>query len=143
MVNTEAWAEVFRDILYLVPGELRAEVLALVVRNDEVERKEPVLTRASDLPEPRHWYAIMRLRSLVIQVLVRRIKNNNSPEDAAKLLFAEHPHGHGSGWLGEYLDDMPGIKVDKKRILALIGQPAPCQHLSELRERLAPPEADI
>jgi hypothetical protein len=35
----------------------------------------------------------MRLRSLVIQVLVRRIKTNHSPEDAAKLLFAEHPHG--------------------------------------------------
>jgi hypothetical protein len=143
MVNVEAWAKVFRDILYLVPGELRAELLTLVVQNDEAERKEAGLLKVSeintDAPGLRHWDAGMQLRSLVIQVLVRQIRNSNSPEEVAKLLFAEHPHGHGSGWIVEYLEGLPGIKVDRARIIALIGQSTPCQHLSELLEHTGMP----
>jgi hypothetical protein len=44
----------------------------------------------------------MRLRSLVIQVLARRIGNNHSPKDAAALLFVRHPHGNGI-WLAARL----------------------------------------
>jgi hypothetical protein len=145
MVNVEAWAEVFKEVLYLLPEEIRAEVLTLVVQNDEAERKEVeanaglgksiYLSKSpDDTPGLRYWNAIMRLKSLVIQVLTRCITNNHSPEEAAKLLFAEHPHGHGSGWIVEYLDGLPGIKVDKARIIALIGRSTPCQPLMELRE---------
>jgi hypothetical protein len=45
----------------------------------------------------------------------RRIRNNDSPEVAAKILFADHPHGRGSGWIVEYLDGMPGITLEKQR----------------------------
>jgi hypothetical protein len=117
MINAEAWAEVFKDVLYLVPEEIRASVLTLVAQNEEARRKEAEWLRASaineigmDAPGLRHWDAIARLRSLVIQVLVRRVKNNNSPEDAAKILFAEHPYGHGSGRLGDYLDGLSWIR---------------------------------
>jgi len=29
----------------------------------------------------------------------------------------------GSGWIVEYLDGMPGVALDKERIIALIGPP--------------------
>jgi hypothetical protein len=53
------------------------------------------LTRASDLPKPRHWHAIMRLRSLVVQVLVRRIKTNNSPRRLLASCLPGTPVGTG------------------------------------------------
>jgi hypothetical protein len=43
----------------------------------------------------------MRLKSLIIQVFARTISNSHSPRDAAKLLFAEHPYGTGSRYLGD------------------------------------------
>jgi hypothetical protein len=113
-----------------------------VESDDGLEKSLYSSKNPDDLPGLRHWDAIMRLRSLVIQALTRRIRNNHSPEEAAKLLFAGHPHGHGSGWIVEYLDGLPGIKVDKARIMRAIGRSTPCQPLSE--ERVAPqPEADI
>jgi hypothetical protein len=49
----------------------------------------------------------MRLRSLVVQVFTRRISNNHSKPDAAAILFARHPYGHGSQYLGDYLPPEP------------------------------------
>jgi hypothetical protein len=49
----------------------------------------------------------MRLKSLVIQVFTRCITNDHSPQDAAKLLFADDPFGTGSCCLGDYIDDLP------------------------------------
>jgi hypothetical protein len=42
----------------------------------------------------RHWRAIMRLKSLVIQVFARSIKNNHSPEEGDAILLAKHPFGY-------------------------------------------------
>jgi hypothetical protein len=113
MENTEAWAEIFRDILSLIPGD-HADLLALVSRNDEAERAmgdELRIIDAGDLdddtPGLRHWNAIMRLRSLIVQVFTRRISNNHSKPAAAAILFAEHPHGYGSRYLGDYLPPEP------------------------------------
>lgn|SRR5262249_29913502 len=88
--------------------------------NEQAERKE--LEHSGDglkyvdmskwddnTPGLRHWNAIMRLRSLVVQVFVRRIRNNHSPKDAAQILFARHPHGSGSGELRDYLEGLPGL----------------------------------
>jgi hypothetical protein len=61
-------------------------------------------------PGWRHWNAIMRLKSLVVQVFVRDIANDYSAADAAKILFAEHRHGHGSGRLRDYLPDAIGAR---------------------------------
>jgi hypothetical protein len=40
-------------------------------------------------------------------MFVRDITNNHSAEDAAKILFAHHCHGHGSGLLRDYLRGLP------------------------------------
>jgi hypothetical protein len=115
--NVEAWVEIVYDLLDLVPDDLRARVLAFAAEKEEAARKE--LEEAGgfiartlseiDLNTPgiRHWHTIMRLKSLVVQVFVRHIRNNHSPKDAAGILFVEHPHGDGSGSLGDYLDDLP------------------------------------
>jgi hypothetical protein len=121
--NVEAWAEVIEDLLYLVPGDLRAEVLALAVKNEETARKEREtsgrfkLVPFADLaqsPGLQHWDVIMRLKSLLVQVFVRNITNNHSKKDAADILFVEHRHGTGSGWLPDYIGDlMPMIHETK------------------------------
>jgi len=38
--NVEAWAEVIKDVLWLVPMDRRAEVLALATKTEEAERKK-------------------------------------------------------------------------------------------------------
>src|SRR4051812_26740592 len=53
-----------------------------------------------------YWNVIMRLSSLIVQVLVRRIRNNHSPKVAGENLFAAHPFGDGSGQLSDYLDGL-------------------------------------
>ena len=116
--NVEAWAEIVEDMLFLVPPEDRMKVLQLAVASEEAaiaERleHEPLgkIWCASefpmDTPGMRHWNAIMRLKSLIIQVFTRNITNDHSPTDAAKLLFADHRYGTGSGCLGDYIDDLP------------------------------------
>ena len=102
--NVEAWADVFRNLLHLIPLDRRAEVLALVTKNDEAERAQRFrFVDLAKLKPLRNFNATMRLRSLVIQVLVRCVTNNHSKEDAAALLFVEHRYGYGSRRLGDYL----------------------------------------
>lgn len=48
--------------------------------------------------------------SLVAYAFIRDIRNNNSPADAARLLFGRRHAGPGSGWLGDYLDDLPSVE---------------------------------
>ena len=118
--NVEAWAEVVEEMLRLVPVDHRAAVLTLVTEKEETERKKREQSGGAlryvdiskwddNTPGLRHWNAIMRLRSLVVQVFVRKITNNHSKEDAAQILFARHPHGSGSGELRDYLDGLPGL----------------------------------
>jgi hypothetical protein len=57
-------------------------------------------------PEYRHRNVIMRLKSLVVQVFIRDITNNHSPERATEILFAHHRHGSGSGLLEDYLRNL-------------------------------------
>jgi hypothetical protein len=120
--NVEAWAEVINDLLWLVPIERRAEVLALATKSEESERKKREATGVRMMATPwteqrlesfknspafRHSGAITRLQSLVVQVFVRDITNNHSAEDAAGILFAPHPYGTGSGALRDYFEDLP------------------------------------
>ena len=116
--NVEAWVEIVYDLLDLVPEDHRAEVLAACSKKEEADREERERTGPGfsvmkldenwrDGPGVRHWNAIERLKSLIVQVFVRQIRNNHHPRDAADILFVEHPHGDGSGSLGDYLDDLP------------------------------------
>jgi hypothetical protein len=110
--NVEAWAEILKEVLYCVPIELRAQMLALATKNEEAEREVgirlipfPELGVDNRRPGHRHWHAIMRLKSLVVQVFVRSIANKHSRKDATQILFAPHPYGSGSGLLRDYLHD--------------------------------------
>jgi hypothetical protein len=117
--NVEAWTEILEDLLYLMPFDSRMKVLQLVVANHEADVAErvkhgPLGKRISMDPEKfrnepglRHWNAIMRLKSLIIQVFARDISNNHSPKDAGRLLFTQHRYGTGSGCLDEYIDKLP------------------------------------
>ena len=117
--NIEAWAEIIKDVLRCAPIEKRAAILALATQNeaDSAARRKAngdrlVVINAAELmantdtPGLRHWNVIMRLKSLIVQVFVRNIRNNHSPKDAGKLLFVGHRYGTGSGLLADYLDDL-------------------------------------
>jgi hypothetical protein len=115
--NVEAWAEVVEDLLYLVPTDKRAAVLALATEKERQEQKKRdesgglIIMNAAELANATfpHWNVIMRLKALLIQVLVRNITNNHSKEDAAAILFAHQRYGNGSGYLLDYLEDLPGL----------------------------------
>jgi hypothetical protein len=130
MANVEAWAEVVSDMLSLMEPEQRLSVLHLATEREEKEADErekaaPGLVfitfdEASLQQCCKHWNVKMRLRSLIVQVFVRRIRNNHSPKDAAKILFARHRHGNGSGELGDYIDDLPRrLQMERTRDEAL------------------------
>jgi hypothetical protein len=112
IANGEAWVVLIGDLLRRAPPEQRADILAEALSCEQAaaaERKarEGALRwlRLGDLDTPglRHWNAVMRLKSLVVQVFTRNISNNHSPERAAAILLARHPHGTGSRCLGDYL----------------------------------------
>ena len=88
--NVEAWAYVIKCALYHVPPEHRLAVLALATANEEAERKKHEasggLIMWTDLtqnyeksPSARHHNAIVRLKSLLIQIFARDITNDHSP----------------------------------------------------------------
>ena len=117
--NVEAWAVIIKHMLALMPGDRRMQVLQLALQKEEAAAKEreqdgPIRFVKFDCnddwvksPGQMHWHAIMRLKSLLVQVFTRNITNNHSPQEAARILFADHPHGIGSGVLSEYIDDLP------------------------------------
>lgn len=123
--------KVIEDLLFLVAPSKRIEVLKRAVANEEAascKRYESgglEVWTIADLPETRacpgwrYWNSIMRFKSLVIQVFLRNITNNNSREDAAKILFMGHRNGTGSGWLPDYLDGLPAIEVDLDKAAAI------------------------
>jgi hypothetical protein len=114
-INPEAVAEVIEDVLlYLLPPDKRAAALAIAVKAEEAERAQreaaggfsPSVT-AFDLQKSRHRNSVMRLKARLVYVFVRNITNNHSNADAASLLFQWHRHAPGSGYLKEYIDDLP------------------------------------
>ena len=60
----------------------------------------------------------MELKSRLICRLFRDVVNNHSPEDAARILFMDHyGKAPGSGWLPDYLDALPNVEIDRKKML--------------------------
>jgi hypothetical protein len=120
--NVEAWAEIIGDLLHHVPLDKRREVLALAIKNEQAAAEEreanggfKFMTFSDDwmnTPGQRQWNVIMRLKSLLVQVFVRNITNNHSPQEAASILFAQHPHGTGSRVLQDYLCDLCSSSKD-------------------------------
>ena len=112
------WFDALDDVLFCVPPAVRLEVLHKLTAS-EIERREKPLRFISfselDQVSLENWHAVKEAASLNVQVLVRSITNNHSPDDAAKVLFREHRMGTGSGWLPDYLDGLPGVAVDLQR----------------------------
>jgi hypothetical protein len=120
MTDTEKliiWREAIQKALYCVPFEDREEVLRQLTAKHAADLAGPRFKVISfqDLTAPCETEA----SSLIVQVLVRSITNNHSPERASAILFREHRDGTGSGWLPDYLDGLPGITVDRDRCIAI------------------------
>jgi hypothetical protein len=126
--------EVLEDLLHLVEPDKRLEVLTTAVAKEEVAREKREVSKLDWMsmdeasmaayrasPGFRYWNRIMRFKSLIIQVFTRDITNDHSAEDAAKILFTQHRNGNGSGWLPDYLDGLPALKVDLKKAASISG----------------------
>jgi hypothetical protein len=119
------WREAIQKALYCVPLDDRAEVLRQLTEAHAAKLAGPRLKIISfhELTAPSEtdglWNPIIRASSLIVQVLVRTITNNHSPERASAILFREHREGTGSGWLPDYLDGLPGITIDRDRCIAI------------------------
>jgi hypothetical protein len=114
-------AEVIADLLDLIEPEKRLAALAIAIKAEEAERKEREAhggfriftfdeTSTKEFlqsPGMRYWNHIMRFKARAICMFVRNITNNHSPKAAGQLLFRHQPNVPGSGYLEEYLDDLP------------------------------------
>ena len=119
----ETAALVIKDLLRLVEPEKRAAVLAKAVAAEDAEREEREARGFSfkviDAGDPeeweryraspgfRYWNRVMRFKARLIYVFTRNVTNNHSPAKAAELLFGRHQMAPGSGYLTEYIDDLP------------------------------------
>ena len=95
-----------------------ATVVKQLLNDAPPDKREAVLTAAhsmlardlaSDLvmsvgQTPEMTSEVMELKARAIYRFTRNITNNNSPEDAANLLFRHHSGIGGSGYLDEYLE---------------------------------------
>jgi hypothetical protein len=119
---TEIWTEALKEVSRCVPHEVREQVLTALLEKERARarEREPGLTfidfsNWDSVPAALERRAKKEAVSLLIQVLTRWITRDHSKEEAARILFREHRHGRGSGWLPDHLDGMPGIAVDRKR----------------------------
>jgi hypothetical protein len=122
------WSDAIDDVLFCVPPGLRLDVLRRLVDNEVKRQQQPALQPISLDYDPgmfKHWHAEMEAKSLIVQVLTRTITNNHSPDNAARVLFREHPTGTGSGWLPDYLDGLPGVVINRKRCVAITNSNGP------------------
>jgi len=118
----ETAAVVIEHLLRLVDPEKRAAVLAKAIAAEDADREERQAaggrikflsfseeSTAKWLASPamRNWHDIMAFKARLAYVFIRNIRNNHSPKDAAKLLFERHRMAPGSGYLEEYIDDLP------------------------------------
>jgi hypothetical protein len=116
--NVEAWAMLFEEILSHVRAD-PCDVLTLALKKQQEEAEKDAelaaqFIRASELEKMEfpHTNTIERLKSLLVQVFVRDISIDHSPEEAHRILFGHHPHGRGSGDLGDYLE---GLESKRRR----------------------------
>jgi hypothetical protein len=118
--EAEIAAAVIEDLLFLIPPKKRAAVLAIAVKAEAAARRDRkkhgefrIMSSAEMMagfdtsPGLLYWHDIMRFKARVICTFVSNITNNHSRKVAAQLLFRHQPDVPGSGYLEEYLDDLP------------------------------------
>jgi hypothetical protein len=94
--EVEVWFNALEIIVPHIPESVRMQILQKLI-DDEAERqrkKDDVFEfefkywKLDDVAI-RDWSPMMRARSVIAQVLVRSVRNNHSPEKAARLLFGD------------------------------------------------------
>jgi hypothetical protein len=118
--ETAVAAAAIEDLLFLIPAKKRAAALAIAskaeaaARKDREKRGEFRLMSFAELmagfdtsPGLLYWNEIMQFKARVICTFVRDITNNHRAEDAARLLFRWRRNVPGSGYLEEYIDNLP------------------------------------
>jgi hypothetical protein len=128
----DGWHKALAMALACVPFETRGEVLQRLAGEHEARLSERQQLEAGDIKPFKtvcasEWAGkpipprgpMMAAASIMVQVLVRAIRNSHSPERASAILFREQRHGTGSGWLPDYLDGLPGLTVDRDRCIAI------------------------
>lgn len=111
--SVTAWVMLIEDLLNLVPDRVAvlkmaldravAEEAAAAETGSALKIETINLSKLGESPRLPYWHTIMRLKSLVVQVFVRDIVNNHSPERGQEILFSHHQHGNGSGDLRDYI----------------------------------------
>jgi hypothetical protein len=123
--NVIIWREAMQKALDCVPFEIRNEVLRQLSDKQKAGAKSRFKVISLGELQPTDsdglWNPIARASSVVVQRLVRFIRNNHSPQRAAGIMFREHRdelfRGTGSGFLPDYLDGLPGITVDRDKCI--------------------------
>jgi hypothetical protein len=118
---------------------MREQVRNALLENERKRKLRPLIMHYTEFVEDAdfsNYHAATEAVSLMVQVLTRSITNNFSKEDAAKVLFRDHSHGTGSGWLPDYLDGLPGIEVDREACAAIADLAGPselCEAITLMR----------
>ena len=109
----EAWMEVISQFLYLVPFDMRIELLEKALERERSLAHESSKLNFIDLgeyadkpipPQPTD------IQAALAYTFTRAVTNTNARGTAAKLLFHTH-HSAAPGWMLDYLKRLPGIKV--------------------------------
>lgn len=127
-ISINDWVAALERAARCVPNEIKEKVLTELLRRQQVENeKMRTWTWESVKPwEPGPIFSEpSKEMAAMVQVLVRNITNNNSPDRAAWLLFRDQKHGTGSRWLPDYLDGLPGISVDREECITISENPVP------------------
>jgi hypothetical protein len=122
-----AWARVVNDVLRSAPRELIDEILEAAGEERDKQQRRPVILSGSraELTTPAERLVYERCLSRVVQVMVRKIVNGHSPQDAGAILFQHHAHASGSGLLVDYLEHLPGVRIDRGVVALVAGQDDP------------------
>jgi hypothetical protein len=128
----DGWHKALAMALACVPFETRGEVLRRLAGEHEARLSQRQQLEAGEITPFKtvcasEWAGkplaprgpMMAATSIMVQILVRAIRNGHSPERASAILFREHRNGTGSGWLPDYLDGLPGITVDRDRCIKI------------------------
>jgi hypothetical protein len=106
-----AWMEVIDQLLFLAPSELRIAILEAALERERAREPFKIID-ASELKDMDIPPRPSDIQAALAYTFTRSICNSHSKQTAAKLLFeTRHDAAPGSGWMLDYLDGLPGIKV--------------------------------
>jgi hypothetical protein len=106
-----AMATVVKQLLNDAPPDKREAVLSAAHSMIARDLASDMVMSVRQTPEM--ISEVMELKARAIYRFTRNITNNNSPEDAASLLFRHHGGIGGSGYLDEILEPTVRLTVER------------------------------